>query len=165
MIGATILAPCHIVNSLWPSDAIWHQRSWSTLVQVMAYCLTAPSHQRSWSTLAQLNQWFVAWQRQAITGTNVLYHQRCSVEFTWEQFHKWINLIHNICSDITLPKLLPHLSGANELTHWGRDKMDAISQTTFLSAFSCMKMLEFRFGFHWSLFLRVQLTIFQHWCR
>ena len=26
-----------------------------------------------------------------------------------------------------------------------------------------MKMLEFRLNFHWSLFLRVQLTIFQHW--
>ena len=31
-------------NSLGPSDAIWHWRSWSTLVQVMACCLTAPSH-------------------------------------------------------------------------------------------------------------------------
>ena len=26
-------------NSLWPSDAIWHQRIWSSLFQVMAYCL------------------------------------------------------------------------------------------------------------------------------
>ena len=26
-----------------------------------------------------------------------------------------------------------------------------------------MKMLEFRLKFHWILFLRVQLTIFQHW--
>ena len=48
------------------------------------------------------------------------------------------------------------------LTHWGRDKMDAISQTTFSSAFSWKKMWEFRLKFHWSLFLRVQLTIFQH---
>ena len=30
--------------SLWPSDAIWWQGSGSTLVQVMACCLTAPSH-------------------------------------------------------------------------------------------------------------------------
>ena len=51
------------------------------------------------------------------------------------------------------------------LTHWGRHKMDAISQTTFWSAFSWMKMYEFRLRFHWSLFLRVQLTIFQHWFR
>ena len=28
-----------------------------------------------------------------------------------------------------------------DLTHWGRDKMDAISQTTFSNAFSWMKML------------------------
>ena len=48
------------------------------------------------------------------------------------------------------------------LTHLGRDKMDAISQT-FSSAFSWMKMFEFGLKFHWSLFLRVQLTIFQHW--
>ena len=41
------------------------------------------------------------------------------------------------------------------LTHWGRDKMDAISQTTFSSAFSWMKMFEFQLEFHWSLFLRV----------
>ena len=31
-------------NSLWPSDAIWRHRSGSTLAQVMAGCLTAPSH-------------------------------------------------------------------------------------------------------------------------
>ena len=51
------------------------------------------------------------------------------------------------------------------LTHWGRDKMDAISQTTFSSAFSWKKIFEFRLKFHWSLFLRVQLTLFQHWFR
>ena len=33
-----------IFNSLWPSDAIWCQRSGSTLDQVMVCCLTAPSH-------------------------------------------------------------------------------------------------------------------------
>ena len=51
------------------------------------------------------------------------------------------------------------------LTHWGRDKMDAISQTTSSSAFSWMKMFEFRLKFQWSLFPRAQLTIFQHWFR
>ena len=34
------------------------------------------------------------------------------------------------------------------LTHWGQDKMGAISQTTF----------AFRIDFHWSLFTRVHLT-------
>ena len=42
-----------------------------------------------------------------------------------------------------------------------QDKTDAISQTTFSSAFSSMKMFEFRLKFHWNLFLRVQLTIVQ----
>ena len=51
------------------------------------------------------------------------------------------------------------------LTHWGRDKMTAVSQTTLSNAFSWLKMLEFRLRFHWSLFLRVQLTIIQHWFR
>ena len=35
---------CQWINSLGPSDAIRHWISWSTLVQVMACCLTAPSH-------------------------------------------------------------------------------------------------------------------------
>ena len=51
------------------------------------------------------------------------------------------------------------------LTHWGRDKMATIFQTTFWNAFSWMKMFEYRLKFHWNLFLRVQLIIFQHWFR
>ena len=51
------------------------------------------------------------------------------------------------------------------LTHWGRDEMNNISQTTFSNVFSSMKMFEFPLKFHWSLFPRVQLTIFQHWFR
>ena len=40
---------CYLISltnkySLWPSDAIWRQGSWSTLAQVMACCLTAPNH-------------------------------------------------------------------------------------------------------------------------
>ena len=51
------------------------------------------------------------------------------------------------------------------LTHWGRDKMATIFQTTFSNAFSWKKMHVFRLGFHWSLFLGVQLTMFNHWVR
>ena len=42
------------------------------------------------------------------------------------------------------------------ITHWDRDKIDAISQTTFSDAFSWMKMCEFLLRFHWSLFPRIQ---------
>ena len=51
------------------------------------------------------------------------------------------------------------------LTHCGRDKMSAILQRTFSNVCSWMKMFGFRFKFHWILFLRVQLTIFNHWFR
>ena len=58
-----------------------------------------------------------------------------------------------------------HFAWNSVLIHWGRDKMAAIFQTTFWNAFSWMNMYEFRLKFHWNLFLRVQLTISQHWCR
>ena len=51
------------------------------------------------------------------------------------------------------------------LTHWDQDKMDVISQTTFSNVFSRMKMYEFCLRFNWSLFLKVQSTIFQLWFR
>ena len=53
----------------------------------------------------------------------------------------------------------------SQLTHWFWDKMAAIFHTTFSNAFSWMKMYKFRLKFHWSLFPRIQLTIFQHWLR
>ena len=40
-----------------------------------------------------------------------------------------------------------------KLGHWGRDKIDAISQTIFSNPFSWMKMHEFRLRFHWSFFV------------
>ena len=52
-----------------------------------------------------------------------------------------------------------------QVTHWGRDKMDATLQATFFNAFSWVKIVKFRLQFHWSLSARVQLTIFQHWFR
>ena len=47
------------VNSLWPSDAIWRQRSGWTLVQLMACCLTAPSHylKHCWLIISKV-QWY-----------------------------------------------------------------------------------------------------------
>ena len=50
-------------------------------------------------------------------------------------------------------------------THWGRDNMAAILQTTCLDALSWMKILEIRFKFHWNLFPVVQLTIYLYWFR
>ena len=52
-----------------------------------------------------------------------------------------------------------------DLTHWDQDKMAAFLQTTFSNAFFLMKMDALWLIFHWSLFLRAQLTIFYHWFR
>ena len=48
---------------------------------------------------------------------------------------------------------------ADDLTHLPVGKMAAISQTIFWNAFSWMKYIIFWLKFHWSLFLRIQLTI------
>ena len=64
-----------------------------------------------------------------------------------------------------LQNMMLYFKLASELTHRSRDQMAAISQATLSIVFSWMKMLEFRLNFHWNLFLRVQLTIFQHWFR
>ena len=63
----------HYLNSLWPSDAIWWQGSRSTLVQVMACCLTAPSHylNQCWLCITKV-QWCLsegnfAWDITAIS--------------------------------------------------------------------------------------------------
>ena len=47
-----------VLNSLWPSDAIWRQGSRSTLAQVMACCLTSPSHylNQCWLIISKV-QW------------------------------------------------------------------------------------------------------------
>ena len=39
-----MINPYLLINSFWPSDAIWWQRPGSTLAQVIACCLTEPSH-------------------------------------------------------------------------------------------------------------------------
>ena len=44
-------------------------------------------------------------------------------------------------------------------THWDRNTMAAIFQTTFWGTFSWMKIYGFRLRFHWSLFLTFELTI------
>ena len=80
-------------------------------------------------------------------------HHNCCGPWEWIRQH----MIRTYLNHATI------LCNSCLLTHWGRDQIDAISQTTFSSAFSRNEMNEFRLGFHWSLFLRFELTTFQHW--
>ena len=81
------------------------------------------------------------------------------LRFVASGWHHFLVLVFPwfLCSNL---RIIDHF-----LTHWGRDKIDAILQMMFSNAISWKKMFEFRLKFHWSLFLKVQLTIFQHWFR
>ena len=85
-------------NSLWPSDAIWRQIPRSTLAQVMACCLTAPSH--------YLNQcWLII--------NKVQWHSsECN-------FTRDASAITEISLKITYLNFCSNLPGANELTRRG----------------------------------------------
>ena len=181
------------VNSLWPCDIIWRPRSWWILCS---------------------GNGLLPDGTKPLTEPLLTYHQRffCGIHLIEISQEILLNIICNMCLEITLKKLLPHLPGpmsscnlhlscnlltwnlwknmnaalsviwfdccegfcfviqaicftCTTLTHWGRDKMTAISQTTLSNAFSWMKMLQLGLKFHWNLFPRVQLTIFQHWFR
>ena len=151
---------------------LYGDRSGSPSARVMTWFLTAPSH--------YLNQCCLV-----IKG--ILWHSR---KYIWK-CHLW-NDNHFVQREMNfggmsyvtvvsvadfyhlLQQMLKYFYARNVLdnyicewllTHWGQDKMAAISQTTSLNAFSWMKMYEFQLKFHWSLLLRAQLTIFHHWFR
>ena len=76
-----------VINSLRPVDAIWQHRSGSTLAQVMACCLTAPSH--------YLNQcWFiiskqgVQWSGKSQGNSRLGKSQGKVKEFCWRSGKK-----------------------------------------------------------------------------
>ena len=64
----------------------------------------------------------------------------------WRQAITWTNVDQDVCCNIA--------------SRW-----PPFWQTTISNAFSWMKMIEFRFEFHWNLFPGVQLTISQQWFR
>ena len=70
------------VSIVWPSDTIWWQRSRSTLAQVMACCLTAPSH--------HLNQcWLIISHPTCWTLSSALKHCNCLPTHVWSQPDQW----------------------------------------------------------------------------
>ena len=79
-----------LVNSLWPSDAIWWYRSGLISVQVMVFCLMAPSH--------HLNQWW-------LIISEVLWHSR-EGNFIGNFRYKF---------EMIISRWQTHLPGVNEL--------------------------------------------------
>ena len=143
-------APCRkVVNSLRPSDAIWRHRSGSTLAQVMACCLTAPSHylNQCWLIISKI-QWYSSEGNvtRDILATNHIcwlenYLSKISIKSPRGQ---WVNSL--VPGKVTI------------LTHWGLDT--SYFTNIFKYTFSWTKLL------YWisnitttSLLLMVQITI------
>ena len=159
-------------NSHWSSDAIWQLGSGSTLAQIMACCLMAPSHylNQCWFLIGEVllhspeSYCTVGTQETILWWVSKLYFQDyCHISHgpTSEQTYFFVSdacLIHGSF------QLVP----SNSLVRFmetNAQYVAAISQTTFWNAFSWMKMYEVRLQFHWSLFLRFEITILQHWFR
>ena len=75
----------------------------------------------------------------------------------------WINKEMCCCRYMVYARVLVLMG--SRLTYWERDKLADIIQATFSNAFPWLKMHEYQSRFHLSFFLRVQLIIFEHWCR
>ena len=133
----------------------------------------------SWTIAPDINQTrSLSWIRPRpyymcmgyLIGATVLMYKKTT--FTWTGQFGWKVLLKN---DVTsFESLLPAIRSDTAegragkrcyLTHWGREKMATIFLTTYSNASSWMKMYEFWLRFHWSLFLSVKLTTFQHWFR
>ena len=68
-------------NSLWPSETIWQQRSWSALAQVMAWCLMEPSHylNQCWLIISTI-QW------HSSDGNFMRCHSHQSQKLAWKYY-------------------------------------------------------------------------------
>ena len=86
---------CNSFDSLWLSDAIWQHRTWSTLVQEMAWCRQATSH--------YLNQCCLIIHQVLWHSLEGKYIGTAIIDMSLK------------CTDL---RLQPHLPGAIELKNW-----------------------------------------------
>ena len=105
------------------------------------------------------------WNCTQIRLNQLLYRSLCVICCTWYHTGRPLSAINFIvCAFKSIKFPEDAMISAPSCVKTLRPRqMDAISQTTFSNAFSWMKMFEFQLKFHWSLFPRVQLTIFQQW--
>ena len=128
--------------------------------QVTHWCLVTPYGDRD---LGQhwLSLWLVAWRHKPLPELMLTYLQWGPKAFTWKKFHE------RCPNHQSLNELENHLTKTLLKSPRGQwvNTMDAILQMTLSNAISLMKLFEFILKYYWSLFLRVQLTVLQHWFR
>ena len=101
------------VNSLWPSDVVWRQGSRSTLAQVMACCLTAPSHylNQCWLMISEV-LWYSPDSNFAENTKQI-----CDMIFNGWYCYMCIFLIFLLMKPITQPQ---SSAVANQHNRWPR---------------------------------------------
>ena len=123
-------------------ETLRNMGKWITCIQHWWYLTTANDYVTSC-----IQYCILKCDRSDATWT--IYHlTKSSHNWVLEQWH----LVHGVSrlSPLLYFVTLTCWDLLTALTHWGRDKMAAISQTTLSNAFSWMKMLDFRLKFHWS---------------
>ena len=117
------------VDSLWPSDDIGRQTSWSTLAQVMACCLMAPSH----------------YLNQCLLTINEIWHFFLSTfQHIFKQYHTHISAS---TSTPMTPNLL-HIPLSLYCQIWFTFTTFLISSTLFVCGISaCLRVLCFTIDF------------------
>ena len=120
------------VNSSWPSGAMWQLRSGSTLAQVMASCLMAPSH--------YLNQyWLIISEVVWHSPEGGQFLRICSI-YLWYEFENYQHNIIVTCSrdqwvnSKTVPMTWLLWIGCQ----WCENKILVLSYMTSLSRKPCL---------------------------
>ena len=153
------------LNKCWEQVATscYKRKTWRSIFQQAQIkknvALSLPKVNNFRETLVH-GHWERIWNQCHCSAVNVHYPQRIIIPLVWG--NDWKGVIIDWCNFGDAGKIsIENYPSA----YWCRDKMVAISQTTFWIAFRLMKMFEFRLIFHWSLFRKVQSTICQHWFR
>ena len=162
-----ILGNSLALNSLWPIDATWWQGSGSTLAQVMACCLMAPSHylNQCWLIISKV-QWHPSENNftrdtPAISHWILLENYLSKILFKsprgqwvnrWEAIiginaDNWIfrNKLQwnwNQNTKMMSAKCQPFCSGLN-IIHWAHNKHGWSWQMTFSNVFLLFKTCRF----------------------
>ena len=86
------LTSAYELNSSKPSDAIWWQRSGSTLAQVMACCLMAPSHylNQCWPIISDIHMFKTFMTFKCISGNFTRDAPTINMINHWHKFENYI---------------------------------------------------------------------------
>ena len=159
-------------NSLEPSDAIWRQWSWSTLAQVMACCLTAPSHylNQCWLIISKV-EWHSSKgeftrDTSAINHWNYLENSGPKISFKfpggrwvnvfvkWDGFHKWEP--NGISHDPVFLEWRWHFEIRHPPCH--RDSMQYVMPAEWLLPGKCCQTIYHSFSWYRWLSARLQYS-------